>query len=142
MLTRRVLLGSSAAAGLMAGGCSVLGLGAASPAPVTEPASEADAIRAAMSRATAFMTDRVAVNGGYVWSYLPDFSRRWGELEAFPSQIWVQPQGTGTMGHLFLDAFHVTGDETYLRAAEAAGQALADGQHPAGGWNYLIDTAG
>lgn len=142
MLTRRALLGSSAAAGLMAGGCSFLGLGASTPAPVTEPTSEADAIRAAMSRATAFMTDRVAVNGGYVWSYLPDFSRRWGELEAFPGQIWVQPQGTGTMGHLFLDAFHVTGDEAYLRAAEAAGQALADGQHPAGGWNYLIDTAG
>lgn len=142
MLTRRALLGSSTAAGLMAGGCSVLGLGDPAPAPTPTPPSEADAIRDAMRRATAFMTDRVAVNGGYVWSYLPDFSRRWGELEAFPSQIWVQPQGTGTMGHLFLDAFHVTGDEAYLRAAEAAGQALANGQHPAGGWNYLIDTAG
>lgn len=139
MLTRRTLLASSASAGLFAAGCSTLGLNGAGP---PAPPSEADAIRATMRRATAFMTDRVATNGGYVWSYLPDFSRRWGELEAFPSQIWVQPQGTGTMGHLFLDAYHATGDEAYLRAAEAAGQALADGQHPAGGWNYLIDTAG
>ena len=31
-------------------------------------------------RATRFMTDKVAFDGGYVWCYLPDFSRRWGEL--------------------------------------------------------------
>ena len=142
MLTRRALLATSAAAGLAAGGCSHMDLDGAAAPEASGPLSEADIIRSAMRRATDFMTDRVAVNGGYVWSYLPDFSRRWGELEAYPSQIWVQPQGTGTMGHLFLDAFHVTGDEAYLRAAEAAGQALADGQHPAGGWNYLIDTAG
>ena len=26
-----------------------------------------------MKRATRFMVDEAAVNGGYVWSYLPDF---------------------------------------------------------------------
>jgi len=35
-----------------------------------------------MRRATEFMVSRVAVHGGYVWSYLPDMSRRWGEIEA------------------------------------------------------------
>jgi hypothetical protein len=37
-----------------------------------------------MKRATAFMVEKAAYNGGYVWSYTPDFSRRWGELEASP----------------------------------------------------------
>lgn len=97
---------------------------------------------AAMKRATEFMVEKAAVNGGYVWSYLPDFSRRWGELEAKPSMIWVQPPGTATMGHVFLDAYHATGDEYYYRAAEQAAEALIWGQHPSGGWNYMIDFGG
>lgn len=95
-----------------------------------------------MKRATAFMIDRVSTNGGYVWSYLPDRSRRWGEMEAYDTQIWVQPPGTATMGHLFLDAYHATGDEAYYRAAEQAAGALIWGQLPSGGWNYLIDFGG
>ena len=95
-----------------------------------------------MKRATTFMVEKVAYRGGYVWSYLPDFSRRWGELEARETMIWVQPPGTGSMGHLFLDAYHATGDEYYYRAAEQAADALIHGQHPSGGWNYLIDFAG
>jgi hypothetical protein len=86
------------------------------------------------------MTDKVAVGGGYVWNVLPDFSRRWGELEAAPTMIWVQPPGTATVGHLYLDAYHATGDEQFYEAAKAAADALIRGQHPAGGWNYVIDT--
>ena len=52
----------------------------------------------AMRRATRFMTDRAAVNGGYVWSYLSDFSRRWGEMEAWPGMIWTQAPGTPEIG--------------------------------------------
>jgi PelA/Pel-15E family pectate lyase len=100
------------------------------------------AILTTMKRAAAFMTDEAAVEGGYVWTYLPDFSRRWGELEAAPTMIWVQPPGTGTMGHAFLDAYHATGDRQFLNAAKSAADALVRGQHPAGGWNYVIDTAG
>ena len=100
------------------------------------------AILATMKRATAFMTDEVAVGGGYVWNVLPDFSRRWGELEASPTMIWVQPPGTATVGHVFLDAYHATGDEQFYQAAKSAADALIRGQHPAGGWNYVIDTAG
>ncbi len=99
-------------------------------------------VLAAMKRATAFMTDKAAYNGGYVWSYTADFSRRFGELEAKPTMVWVQPPGTATMGHLFLDAYHATGDETYYRAAERAAEALVWGQHPSGGWNYFIDFGG
>lgn len=99
-------------------------------------------IERTMRRATEYMVERVATNGGYVWSYLPDRSRRWGEIEARPSMIWVQPPGTATMGHLFLDAYHATGDEYYYRAAGQAAGALIAGQHRSGGWNYFIDFAG
>jgi PelA/Pel-15E family pectate lyase len=95
-----------------------------------------------MKRATSYMVEKVATNGGYVWSYLPDGSRRWGEIEAKPSMVWVQPPGTGTMGHLFLDAYHATGDEYYYQAAEKVAGALIWGQHRSGGWNYFIDFAG
>jgi PelA/Pel-15E family pectate lyase len=95
-----------------------------------------------MMRATRFMVEDVSTNGGYVWSYLPDMSRRWGELEAAPSMVWVQPPGTATMGHLFLDAYHATGDEYYYQAAERVAGALIWGQLPSGGWNYFIDFGG
>ncbi|MGQ0588937.1 MAG: pectate lyase [Sphingosinicella sp.] len=101
-----------------------------------------DEIRHTMRRATEFMVERVAVNGGYVWAQLPDGSRRWGEIEAYPSMIWVQPPGTATMGHLFLDAYHATGDEYYYQAADRAARALVAGQHRSGGWHYFIDFAG
>ncbi len=97
---------------------------------------------AAMKKATGFMVEKVSTNGGYVWAYLPDLSRRWGEMEASDSMIWVQPPGTTSMGHLFLDAYHLTGDEDYFRAAQQAARALIWGQLDCGGWNYVIDFAG
>jgi len=95
-----------------------------------------------MMKATKFMVEEVSTNGGYLWHYLPDFSRQWGEMEAYKTQIWVQPPGTTTMGHLFLDAYHVTGDEYYWQAAEAAARAIIWGQLDCGGWNYIVDFAG
>src|SRR5262245_40203264 len=71
---------------------------------------------ATMKRATTFMVEKVAYKGGYVWSYLPDFTRRWGEMEATPTMIWIQPPGTPVMGHVYLDAYHATGDDYYYRA--------------------------
>lgn len=110
--------------------------------PAAAAAQTRDEITGTMRRATTFMVERVATNGGYVWAYLPDMSRRWGEIEARPSMIWIQPPGTATMGHLFLDAWHATGDEYYYRAAQAATGALIRGQHRSGGWHYFIDFAG
>ena len=120
------------------------------PAPAPPPASRQavalplDRARAleTMKRATAFMVEKVAVSGGYVWSYLADMSRRWGEIEARSTMIWLQPPGTPSMGHIFLDAYHATGDEYYCRSAEQVAGALMLAQHPAGGWNYVFDTAG
>jgi hypothetical protein len=131
-LNRRALLSATAATAFLA----------AAPAALARADPDRAAILAAMKRATTFMTDEVAVGGGYVWNVLPDFSRRWGELEALPTMIWVQPPGTATVGHAFLDAYHATGDEQFYDAAAAAAGALIRGQHPAGGWNYVIDTAG
>jgi PelA/Pel-15E family pectate lyase len=99
-------------------------------------------VLAAMKRATEFMVDKVAYRGGYVWNYLPDKSRRWGEMEARESMIWIQPPGTPTMGHLFLDALHATGDTYYYEAAAAVAGALMAAQHPSGGWNYMADFGG
>jgi PelA/Pel-15E family pectate lyase len=95
-----------------------------------------------MRRATEYMVEHVSTEGGYVWSYLPDMSRRWGEAEAAPTMIWIQPPGTATRGQLFLDAWHATGDEYYYRAAERVGEALVRGQHRSGGWQYFIDFGG
>ena len=67
-----------------------------------------------MRAATSFMMDEVSCNGGFVWNYLPDLSRRWGEMEAKPTMVWIQPPGTPSVGHLLLDAYHATGDEYYL----------------------------
>ena len=96
----------------------------------------------AMKKATTYMVEEVSKNGGYLWYYLPDFSRRWGEMEAYETMIWVQPPGTTSMGHLFLDAYEVTGDEYYYNAAERVARALIWGQLNCGGWNYIIDFAG
>jgi len=98
--------------------------------------------RNAMLAATRFMVEKASVNGGYVAHYLPDFSRRWGELEGFKTQVWVQDPGTVSMGNVFLGAYTATGDEYYYLAAEKVASALIWGQLPEGGWNYMIDFAG
>jgi PelA/Pel-15E family pectate lyase len=105
-------------------------------------ASGRGAVLDTMRRATDFMREYCACEGGYLWRYLADFSRRWGEMEAYPSMIWIQPPGTATVGHLFIDCYQATGDEYYYEAAEEVAGALVAAQHPAGGWNYLHDFAG
>ncbi len=136
LMNRRALLAAGAAATFTAASAPALAKA------VLQAAPDRAAVLATMKRAARFMTDEAAVEGGYVWNVLPDFSRRWGELEASPTMIWVQPPGTATVGHLYLDAYHATGDEQFYEAAKSATDALVRGQHPAGGWNYVIDTAG
>ena len=113
-----------------------------SAAPRQAQAPSRDEILAAMKRATTFMVEKVSNNGGYVWAYLPDLSRRWGEIEARPTMVWLQPPGTATMGHVFLDAYHATGDEYYYQAAAKATGAVMATQLAVGGWNYVADFAG
>lgn len=128
-LSRRHLLATAAAAFTL-------------PALPALAAATRDQALSTMKKATTFMVDKVSYQGGYVWSYLPDFSRRWGEMEAYPTMIWVQPPGTATVGHVLLDAYHATGDDYYYEAARKAADALIKIQHKAGGWNYMGDLAG
>ena len=103
--------------------------------PLTGAAKKTDdrkPVSEAMRKATEFMVEKVSNNGGYLWNYSPDFSRCWGELEAKSSMIWIE-RGTPAMGHLFLDAYHATGDEYYLEAAKKAASALIWAQLPCGG---------
>lgn len=125
---------------LLAAGIAAPFLAASAPAAPAGPSRPQ--VLDTMRRATRFMTDKVAYQGGYVWSYLADLSRRWGEMEAYPTMIWTQAPGTPEMGEIFLDAYHATGEELYYQAAEQAAGALIRGQHPSGGWNYVIDFAG
>jgi PelA/Pel-15E family pectate lyase len=99
-------------------------------------------VMASMKTASQFMLDKVSYRGGFVWSYLPDFSRQWGELEATRTMIWIQPPGTSSVGHLFLDAYHATKDEYYYNAAEKVASAIIFAQNKSGGWNYVADYAG
>ena len=92
-----------------------------------------------MLDATRYMVEEISTDGGYLWYYLPDLSRQWGEMEAYESMIWLQHPGTVSMGHTFLDAYHATGDEYYYSAAEKAASAIVRGQRQEGGWNYMID---
>lgn len=126
MIARRTLLTASATLALTPA------------AALAQGVSKAD-VTGTMKRATRFMVEKLAYRGGYVWTYLPDRSRIWGELEAHKTMVWVQPPGTATMGHLYLDAYHATGDEYYYQAAAQAAEALIAGQLPQGGWNYFID---
>ncbi|MFD7917803.1 pectate lyase [Streptomyces sp. NPDC059740] len=96
----------------------------------------------AMRRAAVFMDEQVSYEGAYVWSYLPDLSATWGEMAARRTMCWVQPPGTPSVGHSLLDAYHATGDESFLHAATRTGHALVRAQLPVGGWNYVHDFAG
>ncbi|NDV81256.1 pectate lyase [Bacteroides sp. 51] len=103
--------------------------------------SKAEALKT-MKAATTFLMNNVTYKGGFVWNYLPDFSRQWGEMEAYRTMAWVQPPGTPSVGHLLLDAYHATGDEFYYESAKTVANALIWGQLPCGGWNYMFDFAG
>lgn len=93
----------------------------------------------AMKKATEYMVNTVSCHGGYLWKYSEDLSEREGETPARKTQITTYGPGTQRMGHLFLDLYEATGDNTYLEYAKMAANALIYGQHPLGGWHYFID---
>lgn len=70
-------------------------------------------VRHTMRRATQYMMEVASYKGGFVWSYLPDYSRQWGELEAWRTMVWLQSPSTPDVGQLLLDAYHATGDKYY-----------------------------
>lgn len=115
---------------------STTGLSAQSGSKLSQEAQQT------MLKATRFMVEKVSTNGGYLWYYTPDLSRRWGEMEAYKTMIWLQNPGTTSVGHMLLDAYRATGDEYYYQAAAKAANTIIWGQSSEGGWNYVIDFAG
>jgi PelA/Pel-15E family pectate lyase len=98
-----------------------------------------DEAKAVMRKAAEYYRGKVALHGGYVYYYSPDLKLRYGEGMATPTQIWVQPPGTPTVGLAYLAAYRATGDKFYLDAAREAGEALIYGQLKSGGWQNCID---
>ncbi len=78
------------------------------------------------------------INGGYVYHYLPDLSRKWGENEYTDSTIEVQPPGTPAVGISYVRAFEATDNPKYLEYAEETATALLYGQNDLGGWDHTI----
>ena len=97
-----------------------------------------DALKAA-KRATAFLTDQVSTEGGYLWRYSADLTLREGEGVVTTKTVWIQPPGTPSVGEAFLLLFRATQDEQFLDAARAAGEALRRGQMRSGGWQAMIE---
>lgn len=92
-----------------------------------------------LRRAVEFFSREVATEGGYLWRYSEDLSRREGEGKAPNTAVWVQPPGTPSVGAALLQAYHSTGEPFYLEAAKQAGMCLVRGQLRSGGWTYRID---
>ncbi len=111
----------------------ILSLGLLGAAP------SSDEVKSTIRKAAEYYTGTIAVNGGYVYYYSPDLSRRLGEGVATATEIWVQPPGTPTVGMAFLAAYEATGDSALLDAAKAAGTALVYGQLKSGGWQNSVD---
>ncbi len=107
-------------------------------------AADEAATRQALGLAAGFLRS-ISTNGGYVGIYSLDLKKRYGEAiyeKARPTQIWVQPPGTPSVGEVFLRAHRVTGDQEYLDLARYAGRALAWGQRKQGGWDHRVDVEG
>ena len=103
--------------------------------------AQQEAFMKTMKRATQYMMDSLSCHGGFVWSYLPDHTRQWGEIEATPTMIWMQAPGTPDVGQLMLDAYAVTHDEYYYQCAQRVASAILDAQLPCGGWHYMHNYA-
>lgn len=110
--------------------------------PCTSPANETalkEQAIVAMRRATHFFRSEVATEGGYLWRYSEDLTRREGEGTATDTMVWVQPPGTPSVGMVFLTAYEANGDAYYLDAAKDTAYALVKGQLRSGGWDYRIE---
>lgn len=112
---------------------------AAAPAAAAQENDLPDRVVEAMRRATRYFHDEVAVRGGYVYTYSLDLKKRRGEGDATPTEIWVQPPGTPTVGEAYLAAYEATGDAQFLTAAKDAAMALIHGQLESGGWADRVD---
>lgn len=102
-----------------------------------EPSVES--AQAAVLGAVHFLRERVSVQGSYGWSYSLDLTDRRGEGEMMPTQGWVQPPGTPSVGMAFLRAYRATGEAELWDATVETARALVQTQLLSGGWHYRIE---
>src|SRR5262245_49912965 len=105
---------------------------------VDAQAARADVERA-LRKAVEFYWKKVSTQGGYHYYYAEDLSYGRSEHGEGPTQIEVQREATPIVGLTYLRAWDATGDRFYLDAARAAAEALIQGQHCSGGWDYIIE---
>jgi len=117
----------------------VLGIGnfTVSAAPAAE-FTQADA-KAALHKAVGFFREKIAVQGGYVYLVSEDLTKREGENKTTPTQVWIQPPGTPSVGQTYLTAYQMTGDGSLLAAARETAECLIRGQLRSGGWYVSIE---
>lgn len=115
--------------------------GAAAPALALDGLVEET--KTAMKKATGYFRS-ISTNGGYVGIYSQDLEKRYGESlyeKARPSEIWVQPPGTPTIGQCYLRAWKITGEKYYFDAVREVARALVWGQRQIGGWDHRVDVS-
>lgn len=109
-----------------------------SPCSGQESPTAAEALTG-MKKASTYFREKVSVQGGYVYEVSEDLTSRFGEGEALPTEIWVQPPGTPSVGMAFLHAWKATGEQEFLDGAKAAARALCFGQLESGGWTDRVN---
>lgn len=92
-----------------------------------------------MRKAVDFFRTKIAVHGGYVYLTSADLTKREGEEKVTPTQIWIQPPSTSTVGQTYLEAYRLTGEKYLLDAARETAECLIQGQQRSGGWYVLIE---
>ena len=102
-------------------------------------ATQREQASAVLRKAVDYFRKNVATEGGYLWRYSADLSKREGEGKASATQVWVQPPGTPAVGLAYLTAYDATGDAYYLEAARETAEALLKGQLRSGGWTYQVE---
>jgi len=90
-----------------------------------------------LEKGIAFMKT-LAIEGGYVYHYSLDGKEKWGEGKTDDRTIEVQPPGTPAVGMSFMNAYQITKNKDFLKAAEEAANALMMGQNELGGWDHKI----
>ena len=83
---------------------AVLGLGLLA-LPATSRSQDAalrDSAAKGLRKAVEFFRTHVAVEGGYLWRYSDDLSRREADDKATATQAWVQNPGTPAIGMAYL----------------------------------------
>lgn len=117
---------------------SLLALGSVSTHASAGPREDA---LEAMRRAAEYHDAHVSNEGGYVWAYAADLSKREGEGQVGETTVWVQPPGTPAVGLMYLRCYEATGDQMFLDLAAEAGRVLLRGQMETGGWGAKIELA-